>query len=241
MLLKAVRLKVLHSTGRRTGAAVPLPCGTAGGEGAGAEGRQAGGAEVAVERLVAQRCWDADAARAGRCALREERRGAAPRPAVLFAGGQPAQVDGAEGAAEEVDLAGPGRLQRRRRQGALPTLSLCLCAPCLLSTRVLRLGPAGAARRTAWLRGGDAVCRSRPQISAATGTKDMCMGRHGKGGPRYSFGTASRDDDGSKVYLGSGHNKASSMFGHQSPGPATYNTRTTDTAPGFKFTKDTDR
>jgi hypothetical protein len=67
------------------------------------------------------------------------------------------------------------------------------------------------------------------------------MGRHGKGGPRYSFGTASRDDDGSKVYLGSGHNKASSMFGHQSPGPATYNTRATDTAPGFKFTKDSDR
>ena len=62
------------------------------------------------------------------------------------------------------------------------------------------------------------------------------MGRHGKGGPRYSFGTASRDDD-----LGSGHNKASSMFGHQSPGPATYNTRATDTAPGFKFTKDSDR
>jgi hypothetical protein len=79
------------------------------------------------------------------------------------------------------------------------------------------------------------------QISAVTGNKDMCMGRHGKGGPRFSFGTASRDDDGSKVYLGSGHNKASSMFGHQSPGPATYNTRNTETAPGFRFTKDTDR
>lgn len=67
------------------------------------------------------------------------------------------------------------------------------------------------------------------------------MGRHGKGGPRYSFGTASRDDDGSKVYLGSGHNKASSMFGHQSPGPSTYNTRSSLTGEGGKFGKDEDR
>ena len=98
------------------------------------------------------------------------------------------------------------------------------------------------ARRKKWTSPGPGAYNvDDSKLSAVTGTREMCMGRHGKGGPSYSFGTASRDDDGSKVYLGSGHNKASSMFGHQSPGPATYNTRSNDSAPGFKFTKDSDR
>ena len=67
------------------------------------------------------------------------------------------------------------------------------------------------------------------------------MGRHGKGGAAYSFGTASRYDDKSKQYLGAGHGHASSMFGHQSPGPATYNTRTKTKKNGFVFPKDASR
>jgi hypothetical protein len=47
------------------------------------------------------------------------------------------------------------------------------------------------------------------------------MGRHGKGGAAYSFGTAARYDDRAKQYLGAGHGSASSMFGHQSPGATT--------------------
>ena len=55
------------------------------------------------------------------------------------------------------------------------------------------------------------------------------MGRHGKGGPRYSFGTASRDD---------GSMYSQSAPGNASPGPATYNTRTPDFEGGKSFTRD---
>ena len=58
------------------------------------------------------------------------------------------------------------------------------------------------------------------------------MGRHGKGGPRYSFGTASRDD---------GSMYSQSAPGSASPGPATYNTRTPDFEGGKSFTRDGNR
>ena len=57
------------------------------------------------------------------------------------------------------------------------------------------------------------------------------MGRHGKGGPRYSFGTASRDD---------GSMYSQGAPGNASPGPATYNTRT-DFEGGKSFTRDGNR
>ena len=74
-----------------------------------------------------------------------------------------------------------------------------------------------------------------------TPTRDGGMGRHGKGGAAYSFGTASRYDDKAKQYLGAGHGAASAMFGHQSPGPATYNTRTSANRIGIVFGKDENR
>jgi hypothetical protein len=51
------------------------------------------------------------------------------------------------------------------------------------------------------------------------------MGRHGARAHGGTFGTSARYDPKCKVFLGAGHNKTSAMFGHQSPGPATYNTR----------------
>ena len=43
-------------------------------------------------------------------------------------------------------------------------------------------------------------------------------------GPRYSFGSAGRDAYQGQ-YLSAAHSSSSSMFGKNSPGPATYNTR----------------